>query len=325
MEFLRGLGILLALQAATSVASFVILRLTPRWPRARAVFLLTLPVLYHLILIPFLSSRTVLILGAVFMWLDVTFTCRLLSSIYFYNRSKELPGPFFHVIWLVTAPRMHYEASGWGGLEGERFSGKLLKQWGGILLYTALITLIAGLLILAGYQLRFPGHIVVVRGAFFLLGLEALATCLNLTSLAWSFRGYHKSFVGNFAWFRSVHIGQFWRSWNPLAVLAFQEVGKVLNFPRRSFMNTMAVFLVSGLLHQIAVYYYIRVPSYGTAMSFLFHGVFVYVFGHLHHARDRIPAPFRLLVFNPATSAAVTLLACQPFVMDFYKEFTFSF
>ena len=67
--------------------------------------------------------------------------------------------------------------------------------------------------------------------------------------------------------------------------------------------------------------HYPRALSYGTLLSFSIHGLLVYAFGRLYRVNRTLPPMVRTVVFNPVTSAIVTLLASQPFVMDLYGTF----
>jgi hypothetical protein len=166
-----------------------------------------------------------------------------------------------------------------------------------------------------------PGRVFVIQAVAFLFGLQLLTIFADIEILAWSPRGYNRGFFGNYAWIRSKHIGEFWRNWNQQAIVAFQELTAVTGLRRHHFLNTFIIFLVSGVIHQVCMFYYTRALSYGTLLSFLLHGLAVYLFARLSRRRRRMPRPVALALFNPITSALVTLTLSQPFVMDLYGAF----
>ena len=317
----RALAMLLVTQLCTAVLSWPLYAATRGLPRSRALALLGLLAAYHAALFYVVDAESVLLLGVVFAWLHLGFVFRFLSGIYYWRDGARVPPPGFHVALLMAGPRQHYGAGDWADLRGERLSLRLLGTMGRHFLYSLGVVSVAGALMALGYRELIPLSDIVVRSAFFIFGLEVLALCANLQTLAWSTLGYHQFIFGAFPWLRSRHIGQFWQTWNRVALKAFDELGVVLHTRRRYFLHTTAVFLASGVLHQLLVFYYTRVPSYGTLLSFALNGLLVYAFGRLYRIHRRLHPVVRALVFNPVTSAVVTLLACQPFVMDFYGAF----
>ncbi len=159
---------------------------------------------------------------------------------------------------------------------------------------------------------------ILVVGASAIIGLQVLTLIADLHSLAWSLAGHHGGFFGRFPFFRSKHLGQFWQNWNVLAIRAFYELTGMLHLRRHPFLNTMAIFLVSGLLHQVTVFYYTRHVGYWTVVAFLLHGLAVYGFGVLYRHRFGMPAVLRAVVFNPIAMLAVALPISLPMALDFY-------
>ncbi len=326
----HGTVVLLGIQLAVAVASWAVLKLTLGRPYPRLAALFALAVAYHLTAWVAIDGTTAMSMALVFVWLHVGFVFRFLSCIYWHRSAAGAPSLLFHVLLLLWGPRQRYGASDWADLKSEPFRGKWARQWGWHLAYSATVVVLALGLMWLAIELRvLPLEVRrgMLRGAWFVLGLEALTFCANLQAISWWLFGYHSDseFFGRFAWFRSKHIGQFWNNWNTAAIRAFRELVAALRLRRHYFWSVMAVFFASGLVHQALVIYMIRKPAYGTMLSFMLHGALVYSFGVLYHRRHLFPAPLRLALFNPMTSAVVTILASQPFVMDFYGQFVLSF
>lgn len=324
--FFAGFGILVGLIAATAIASYCILQSTVRAKRTRTALLLGSSAAYHVAVYFALSGPQAMMLGPIFVLFHLGFVFRHLSSVYYHHLHREAPSFGYYVPMLVCGPRQHYGAGSYEELGGERFGKQLVRQWGRHLGYGLAVAAIGlTMLVLAIRWQGVPFRLTLFRGAWFVLGLEILALLGNLQNLFWSFSGHHQHFFGRFAWFRSFHIGQWWQNWNVFAIKGFREFSKLLGLRRHYFLNTMIVFVVSGLLHQGVVFYCIRQISFGALLTFVTHGFLVWLFGRLHHARRRIPAPARWVLFNPLTSAVVTISTGQFFVMDFYGEFVLRF
>ena len=320
--FLRGLSVLWGVQAATALLSYALLRLVRPWQKLRVFLLLVLGAGYHLALLMALSRQDAWFLGVVLPWLHLGFVFRFLSSVYFHRSMEQPPSMIFHVVMLLWAPRQHYGARGWGDLTCRRIGRKLLGEWGLHTGYSLLVVGIAGAVLWFAGETAEPVKTILTNAALFIMGLEVLTFGVNIQWMSWAPWGRHpKRFFGNFALLRSVHVGQWWQNWNVHAVVGLRELSKTLGLSRHHFANTMTVFAVSGLLHQLMVYYFTRRLSYGTMLAFLIHGALVYFFTRLYHHRKQIVSPLRLLIFNPVTNMFVTVLAGLPFVMDFSHHF----
>jgi len=171
--------------------------------------------------------------------------------------------------------------------------------------------------------LQLPYRRIALSMALFLIGLELLEFLINLQFVSWAIVGRFPGFFGRFALFRAVHIGQWWQFWNVPAINLFREVTRMIGYGLPRFVNVMTVFLVSGLLHQVVVYFFTRHASYGTMLSFALHGVLVYFVAGAYQRRSALPAPLRLLLFNRLTSSATVILAALPFMLDFHGWFRF--
>jgi hypothetical protein len=320
-DTVRGLAIVLGIELVAAIVAWGVLKLTTRMIPVRVVLLFALLAGHYVAVLQALTLRETWTLGLFFIWIYGVFFCRFLSSIYYYARFRSAPGLWFHIVLLIWGPRQHYGVGSWDELTGKPFSGKLLRNWGRHLAYEAAVIAIVAGLAWGWVALQLPYRKIALSVALFLIGLEILEFMINLQLVSWSFSGRFPGFLGRFAMFRAVHIGQWWQYWNVPAVVAFREVSRLLGYPRSRFVNVMAVFVTSGILHQILVYCFTRRPSYGTMLSFLVHGLLVYLFTGLYYRRERIPRPLRLLIFNQLTSLVFTVLAGLPFILDFLGWF----
>lgn len=321
MSFVLPLAGLVGIQLATALCSLAVLHVARRAPRVRVAALLFLWVAYHVVVYVLYDEGLVKRLDFAFYLFQFPFVFRFLSSVYYYRRGDHVPTPGFHLALLLAGPRQHYGAGSWEDLKGERMSAGLLRRWlphlGHNLAISAVgVGLTQAAMLPAIYGTRL-GWTLYISG-FGVLGLMVLSIYVDLYMLAWSVRGYFFSFFGRFPFFRSRHIGEFWRYWNVYAVWSFRELSALLKLGSRPFANTMIVFAASGLLHQIQVVYFTRAISFGTLAAFLFHGLAVWFFTWLYQRREKIPTIPRLLIFNPVTTLIVLVPISVPLILDFY-------
>ena len=226
----------------------------------------------------------------------------------------------FFVTLTVFSPRQHYGAGSWKDLDGKRFSLRTLAEFVPHILYSVTVLAIAFGLWQIQAKLDVPFKLGIQRSVFFIVGLELLTHAANLQTLIWSFFGKHQFIFGDYAWYTLKHIGYFWAKWNTVAIKAFREMTIWLHLGRRHLLNTMLVFGLSGVFHQLMMSYYTRKLTYGTLLSFVIHGVLVFAFSVGYRKRKKMPRVVALVLFNPLTNAIVVLLASQPFVMDLYGQ-----
>jgi hypothetical protein len=297
-----------------------LLRLLGGNKKFRALAMSVPLVLQYIWLYKTFDQQTVTFMAILFFWLQFGFTFRYFSSLFWYRADAALPSYGFFVALTLFGPRQHYGAGSWKDLEGNRFGLSLIKEFLPHFLYSISVSTIAfGLWQLQAHS-DIPFKLGIQRSVVFIWGLELLTLAANLEILVWSFFGKQQLIFGNFAWYTSKHIGQYWARWNTLAIMAFREMSTWLHLTRRHFLNTMTVFAISGVLHQLIISYYTRKLTYGTLLSFLIHGMLVYGFSVLYRKRKKMPRAVALVLFNPLTSAIVVLLASQPFVMDLYGQ-----
>lgn len=322
--FVQGLFWLLVVQIVTTLLSYALLIPTRGSKASRVVSLGLLVVGYHVSVWLLLPMQTVRVMDIFFFWLHLGYVFRALSSIYTLGRNpNHLPQFAFHFSLVLFGPWQHYGALGWHDLRGRRLDGKLLAEWGRHLGGQLTMAALAFVAIIAMARWFTPALLPFYVGAFAIIGIEILSFLGDLEFMTWSPAGRFQGFFGDFPFFKSKHAGQFWQRWNRNAIRAFRELTTFLNLRRRVFANTMVVFLVSGVLHQITVMYYTRRASFGTLMAFVLNGLLVYGSTALYHRRDRIPGLLRVLIFNPVTTGILVLTASQPLILDFYGSFVF--
>ncbi len=320
--FVAGLSWLFVIQIVATLLSYVVLLPTRGSKAARVVFLGMVVVVYHVAVWILLPMQTVRTMDIFFFWLHFGYVFRILSSIYTLGRNPDhLPRFAFHFLLVLFGPWQHYGAMGWDDLRGRRLDRKLLAEWGRHVGGQIAMTILALVGIVAMARWFTPALLPLYVGAFAIIGIEVLSFLGDLEFMAWSPAGRFQGFFGDFPFFKARHPGEFWQRWNRAAVRAFRELTSVLGLRRRVFANTMVVFSVSGVLHQITVMYYTRHLSFGTLTAFLLNGFIVYGSTLLYHRRDRIPAFVRPLLFNPLTTGIVVLAASQPLILDFYGFF----
>jgi hypothetical protein len=321
--FLQGLGALLATQLVTGVASQVALLLTRGAPRARVALSLLVAVAYQVAVFYTVTRPQVLMLGVAFVYYHFGFTCRLLSSIWFFRDDRAPAKPFFHLFMLIATMRQNYGGGDWSETGGKRFGGRFFVDWLRHMGYSVVVAAVAiGVFLWIRANPGIPYRLPLLRAVGFIVGLEMLTAWANVSTLLLSFVGQHFRFFGNFAWFRSNHIGEFWRNWNTVAIVGFAELTSAFRLRRRFLLNTLVIFAVSGVLHQVLVWYFTRSPSYLTLLSFMIHALAVYAFGRLYHLRRSMPAAVRVLLFNQVVTLIVALTISQPFIADMMSAFT---
>lgn len=318
LYILRHFAVLVIMHMVTASCIWVVIRATPRAKRLRFGLVCLLLLLLALAVYRWIPARAVVLMSVLFFFQHFGFVFRIFSSLYWFRQDVPPPSYPFYLAMATAGNSQHFGAGDWKGLDGERMSLRWWAEFSKHLGYTAVIFVIAWGLWWLQARLPEPWMTIVQRSVFFAIGLELLTHCGNLQTMVWSLFGKHRFFFGDFAWFTSKHIGQFWSKWNQPAICAFRELGRYFKLTRRPFRNTMTVFLTSGVLHQWMISYYTRKLTYGTLLSFVIHGLAVFAFGALYRKRRSMPRPLAVALFNPLTTAIVVLAASQPFVADLY-------